>query len=130
MNRTNILRPEFPPDATLPEAINCPQPSVPLPIGERSSHSKAFRPCVGLLVPLDLSVNMGFLDGPNHSEVFDALRTGAKKVMDRGFPAGTFAVTPEQARQAYALGYRQFFLGFDAMFVPATVQLFLSQMKT
>lgn len=80
--------------------------------------------------PLDLSMNMGFADGPGHPEVQEALGVIVKKIAARGFVACSFAVTPEQGRMALERGVKLLFLGFDSMFIPAAVQGFLAQLRT
>jgi hypothetical protein len=42
------------------------------------------------------------------------------------FRVASFAVTPEQGREALAAGCQLLVLGFDVMFVPAAVQLYLA----
>ena len=81
-----------------------------------------------IAVPLDLAVNLGHTDGPNHEDVREALATASKKIAARGFPIASFAVTPDQGRQALEAGCQLLFLGFDVMFVPAAVQLYLAQL--
>jgi 2-keto-3-deoxy-L-rhamnonate aldolase RhmA len=82
-----------------------------------------------IAAPLDLAVNMGYLDGPNHPDVQEALAEASAKIAARGFPLLRFAVTPEQGRQAIADGVTMLLLGFDTMFVPAAVQLYLGQLN-
>lgn len=82
-----------------------------------------------IAVPLDLAVNMGFSDGPNHAEVQEALAAASRKIAAKGFPLAGFAVTPEQGRLALAKGARLLFVGFDTMFVPAAVHLYLTQLS-
>ena len=82
-----------------------------------------------IAAPLDLAVNMGHLDGPNHPDVQEALAGALAKIAARGFPLLRFGVTPEQGRQAIADGATMVLLGFDTMFVPAAVQLYLSQLN-
>ncbi|MFN8633430.1 MAG: aldolase/citrate lyase family protein [Chloroflexota bacterium] len=82
-----------------------------------------------IAAPFDLAVNMGYLDGPGHSDVQDALALASSKIAAHGFPLMRFAVTPEQARQAIADGVTMLMLGFDTMFVPAAVQLYLGQVQ-
>ena len=53
----------------------------------------------------------------------------AAKIAARGFPLLRFAMTPEQARQAIAEGVTMLMLGFDTMFVPAMMQLYLGQLN-
>ena len=79
-----------------------------------------------IAAPFDLAVNMGYLDGPGHPDVQEALAKAASKIAAHGFPLLRFAMTPEQARQAIADGVTMLMLGFDTMFVPAMVQLYLS----
>jgi 2-keto-3-deoxy-L-rhamnonate aldolase RhmA len=81
-----------------------------------------------IAVPLDLAVNMGFTDGPNHPEVQEALAYAYQKIAASGFALASFAVTPEQGRLAMACGVTLLFLGFDTMFVPAAVQGYLGQL--
>jgi 2-keto-3-deoxy-L-rhamnonate aldolase RhmA len=78
-----------------------------------------------IAAPFDLAVNMGYLDGPNHPDVQEALASASKKIAAHGFPLLRFAMTPEQGRQAIADGVTMLMLGFDTMFVPAVVQLYL-----
>jgi 2-keto-3-deoxy-L-rhamnonate aldolase RhmA len=81
-----------------------------------------------IAAPLDLAVNMGFSDGPSHPEVQQALAAAANKITARGFPRVAFAVTPEQGRHALAGGATLLFLGFDTMFVPMSVQGYLTRL--
>jgi 2-keto-3-deoxy-L-rhamnonate aldolase RhmA len=82
-----------------------------------------------IAVPLDLAVNMGHTDGPNHQDVREALAAASKKIAAKGFPIGSFAVTPAQGVAALEAGCQLLFLGFDVMFVPAAVQLYLTQLQ-
>lgn len=82
-----------------------------------------------IAAPLDLAVNMGHLDGPNHPDVQEALAAASKKIAARGFPLLRFAMTPEQGRQAIVDGVTMLMLGFDTMFVPAMIQLYLGQLN-
>jgi 2-keto-3-deoxy-L-rhamnonate aldolase RhmA len=81
-----------------------------------------------IAAPFDLAVNMGHLDGPNHPDVQEAMATASRKIAARGFPLMALAVTPEQGRQALEAGATFLFLGFDVMFVPAAVRLYLEQL--
>lgn len=83
-----------------------------------------------IAAPFDLAVNMGHLDGPGHPDVQEALAAASAKIAARGFPLMRFAMTPEQARQAIADGVTLLMLGFDTMFVPAMVQLYLGQLNS
>jgi 2-keto-3-deoxy-L-rhamnonate aldolase RhmA len=76
--------------------------------------------------PFDLSVNMGFNDGPNHPEVREAVELIMRKVKAKGMRLTSFAITPEQADAAIDLGVDDLFLGFDPMFIQASVQLFMA----
>ena len=76
--------------------------------------------------PFDLSVNMGFSDGPNHDEVRQAIELVMRKIKAKGFPLTSFAITPAQAVEAMRLGVTNLFLGFDPMYIQASLQLFLS----
>lgn len=82
-----------------------------------------------IAAPLDLAVYMGHLDGPNHPDVQAALAGALAKIKAKGFPLLRFGVTPEQGRQAIEAGATMLLLGFDTMFVPAAVQLYLSQLN-
>jgi 2-keto-3-deoxy-L-rhamnonate aldolase RhmA len=82
-----------------------------------------------IAVPLDLAVTMGHTDGPNHPEVREALAAASTKIAAKGFPITSFAVTPAQAMTALEAGCQLLFLGFDVMFVPAAVQLYLAQLQ-
>jgi 2-keto-3-deoxy-L-rhamnonate aldolase RhmA len=82
-----------------------------------------------IAAPFDLAVNMGYLDGPGHSDVQEALAAASAKIAARGFPLLRFAMTPEQGRQAIADGVTMLMLGFDTMFVPAMIQLYLGQLS-
>jgi 2-keto-3-deoxy-L-rhamnonate aldolase RhmA len=82
-----------------------------------------------IAAPFDLAVNMGYLDGPGHSDVQEALAAASAKIAARGFPLLRFAMTPEQGRQAIADGVTILMLGFDTMFVPAMIQLYLGQLS-
>ncbi len=81
-----------------------------------------------IAVPFDLSVNMGFSDGPGHPEVQKALAFASARIAKKGFTPMSFAVTPEQGRLALARGARFLFLGFDTMFVPAALQGYVAQL--
>jgi 2-keto-3-deoxy-L-rhamnonate aldolase RhmA len=81
-----------------------------------------------IAAPFDLAVNMGYLDGPGHPDVQAALAAVSRKIAAHGFPLLRFAMTPEQAQQAIADGVTMLMLGFDTMFVPAMVQLYLRQL--
>ena len=74
-------------------------------------------------------VNMGYLDGPGHPDVQQALAAASAKIAAHGFPLLRIALTPEQARQAIADGVTMLLLGFDTMFVPAMIQLYLDQLN-
>lgn len=76
--------------------------------------------------PFDLAVNMGFSDGPNHEEVRDAIELVMKKIKAKGMRLTSFAITPEQAVQAMGMGVNDLFLGFDPMYIQASVQLFMA----
>jgi 2-keto-3-deoxy-L-rhamnonate aldolase RhmA len=76
--------------------------------------------------PFDLSVNMGFSDGPNHDEVRKAIEFVIERIKAKGLEVTSFAVTPAQAVQALRLGVNNLFLGFDPMYIQASLQLFLS----
>ncbi|WP_246797511.1 HpcH/HpaI aldolase family protein [Burkholderia perseverans] len=76
--------------------------------------------------PFDLAVNMGFSDGPNHIEVREAIELIMRKIKARGMRLTSFAVTPEQAVEALRLGVDDLFLGFDPMYIQASVQLFMA----
>ena len=82
-----------------------------------------------IAAPFDLAVNMGFTDGPNHPEVQGALAHVSKMIAAKGFPLTSFAVTPEQGREALSRGVTVLFLGFDTMFVPAAVQNYLALLE-
>lgn len=74
----------------------------------------------------DLAVNMGFADGPGHPEVRDTVVEVMKKIKARGMRQVSFAVTPEQAVEALRLGADDLFLGFDPMYIQASVRLFMA----
>lgn len=76
--------------------------------------------------PFDLAVNMGFTDGPNHPEVREAVELVMKKIKAKGMRLASFAITPAQAVEALRLGADDLFLGFDPMYIQASLQLFLS----
>jgi 2-keto-3-deoxy-L-rhamnonate aldolase RhmA len=76
--------------------------------------------------PFDLAVNMGFSDGPNHDEVRDAIDGVMKKIKAKGMRLTSFAITPEQAVEALRAGVDDLFLGFDPMYVQASLQLFMA----
>jgi 4-hydroxy-2-oxoheptanedioate aldolase len=78
-----------------------------------------------LLAPLDLAVNMGFMDGPGHPEVQEALTGAWQKIAGKGFRLASFAVTPEQGQAALARGVQLLFLGFDTMFMPGAIDNYL-----
>jgi 2-keto-3-deoxy-L-rhamnonate aldolase RhmA len=82
-----------------------------------------------IAAPFDLAVNMGHLDGPGHPDVQEALKFAAAKIAAHGFPLLRFAMTPEQAQQAIDDGVTMLMLGFDTMFVPAMVQLYLDGLR-
>ncbi|WP_167306651.1 aldolase/citrate lyase family protein [Paraburkholderia steynii] len=79
-----------------------------------------------IAAPFDLSVNMGFNDGPGHKEVQQAIQTISQKIKSRGFELTSFAVTPAQAVEAMRLGATNLFLGFDPMYIHASLQLFMT----
>lgn len=81
-----------------------------------------------IAAPFDLAVNMGFNDGPGHPEVREAIELVMRKIKDKGMELTSFAVTPEQAIEAVRLGADNLFLGFDTMYVQASVQLFMASM--
>lgn len=76
--------------------------------------------------PFDLSVNMGFSDGPNHPEVRKTIEEVMRKIKAKRPRLTSFAITPEQAAEALRLGVNDMFLGFDPMYVQASVQLFMA----
>jgi 2-keto-3-deoxy-L-rhamnonate aldolase RhmA len=82
-----------------------------------------------IAAPLDLAVNMGFTDGPGHPEVQEALASASDKIAAKGFGRVAFAVTPEQGSRALARGATLLFLGFDTMFVPASVENYLARLS-
>ena len=82
-----------------------------------------------IVAPFDLAVNMGYSAGPNHEEVRKAMLAARKKIAAKGFAIAGNAVTPEQARQEIEAGCSLLFLGFDVMFVPAAVQLYLATLE-
>lgn len=81
-----------------------------------------------IAAPFDLAVNMGFSDGPNHPEVKQAVSTVMHKIKCKGFELTAFAVTPVQAAEALSLGATKLFLGFDSMYIDASVRLFMSNL--
>jgi 2-keto-3-deoxy-L-rhamnonate aldolase RhmA len=81
-----------------------------------------------IAAPLDLAVNMGFDDGPDHPEVQEMLLSASDKIAAKGFARVAFTVTPEQGRRALARGASLLFLGFDTMFVPMSVQSYLARL--
>jgi 2-keto-3-deoxy-L-rhamnonate aldolase RhmA len=83
-----------------------------------------------IAAPLDLAVNMGFSDGPGHPEVQRALASASSKIAAKGFSSIAFAVTPEQGRSAVARGATLLFLGFDTMFIPLSVQNYLTRLES
>lgn len=78
--------------------------------------------------PLPLAINLGFTDGPGHPEVQETLAAASRKSAAKGFPRVSFAVTPEQGRQALAGGAKLLFLGLDTMFIPSAVQAYAAQL--
>ena len=82
-----------------------------------------------IVAPFDLAVNMGYSAGPNHEEVRKVMSAAKKKIAAKGFPIAGNAVTPEQARQEIEEGCSLLFLGFDVMFVPAAVKLYLTTLE-
>ncbi len=82
-----------------------------------------------IAAPFDLAVNMGHLDGPGHPDVQEALKLASAKIAAHGFPLMRFALTPEQARHAIDDGVTMLMLGFDTMFVPAMIQLYLDGLQ-
>jgi 2-keto-3-deoxy-L-rhamnonate aldolase RhmA len=76
--------------------------------------------------PFDLAVNMGFGDGPGHDEVREAIEFVIGRIKAKGMEVTAFAVTPAQAVEAMRLGVNNLFLGFDPMYIQASLQLFLS----
>lgn len=83
-----------------------------------------------IAAPFDLAVNMGFMDGPGHPAVQEALAYASRKIAAKGFPLVSFAATPEQGRLAMARGATLLFLGFDTMFLPSAVQSYVQQLKS
>jgi 2-keto-3-deoxy-L-rhamnonate aldolase RhmA len=84
----------------------------------------------GLIVaPFDLAVCMGYLDGPGHPDVQEAMKVASAKIAAKGFPLLRFAMTPELGKQAIDDGVTMLLLGFDTMFVPAMIQLYLGQLN-
>jgi 2-keto-3-deoxy-L-rhamnonate aldolase RhmA len=81
-----------------------------------------------IAAPFDLSVNMGFNDGPNHEEVKQAISTIMTKIKSNGLELTAFAVTPAQAAEALKVGATNLFLGFDPMYIHASVRLFMSDL--
>jgi 2-keto-3-deoxy-L-rhamnonate aldolase RhmA len=53
--------------------------------------------------PFDLSVNMGFNDGPNHDKVRHAIEFVISRIKAKGMEVTSFAVTPAQADES---GYK------------------------
>lgn len=78
--------------------------------------------------PFDLAVNMGFIDGPGHTEVRTVIEAVMEKIKAKGMALTSFAVTPEQAVEAMRLGVNNLFLGFDSMYTQASLQLFTASM--
>lgn len=76
--------------------------------------------------PFDLAVNMGFNDGPGHEEVRQAIEYVMSRIKAKGMALTSFAVTPAQAVEAKRLGVDNLFLGFDPMYIQASLQLFLA----
>lgn len=56
--------------------------------------------------PRDLSMAMGFPDGPAHPEVEQAIDRITKTVLDAGLLVGTVTSTPERAKALLAKGHR------------------------
>jgi 2-keto-3-deoxy-L-rhamnonate aldolase RhmA len=81
-----------------------------------------------IAAPFDLAVNMGFSDGPNHPEVREAIESVMRKIKAKGMPLVSFATTPEQAYQALQLGANNLFLGFDPMYMQASLQLYMKNL--
>jgi 2-keto-3-deoxy-L-rhamnonate aldolase RhmA len=69
---------------------------------------------------------MGFNDGPNHDKVRHAIEFVISRIKAKGMEVTSFAVTPAQAVEAMRLGVNNLFLGFDPMYIQASLQLFLS----
>jgi 2-keto-3-deoxy-L-rhamnonate aldolase RhmA len=82
-----------------------------------------------IAAPFDLSVNMGFSDGPNHDEVKQAVGTIMRKIKAKGFDVISFAVTPDQATTALKFGATNLFLGFDVMYIHASLRLYMSNLN-
>jgi 2-keto-3-deoxy-L-rhamnonate aldolase RhmA len=78
-----------------------------------------------IAAPFDMSVNMGFSDGPNHPEVREAIELVMRKIKAKGMRLLSFAITPQQADSAMNLGVDDLLLGFDPMYIQASVQLFM-----
>jgi 2-keto-3-deoxy-L-rhamnonate aldolase RhmA len=78
-----------------------------------------------IAAPFDLAVNMGHLDGPGHPDVQEAMQLASARIAAHGFPLLRIALSPEAGRQAIADGVTMLLLGFDTMFVPAMIQLYL-----
>lgn len=82
-----------------------------------------------IAAPFDLAVSMGFNDGPSHPEVREVIAEIMQKIKAKGMPLVSFAVTPEQAAQALQMGADNLFLGFDPMYMQASLQLYLASLK-
>ena len=79
-----------------------------------------------IAAPLDLCANMGLAGQPGHPQVQEAIRHVRRRILAKGLPLVTFSVTPEQGRADIAQGAAMLFLGFDTMFVPASLQAYVA----
>jgi 4-hydroxy-2-oxoheptanedioate aldolase len=72
-----------------------------------------------IIGPVDLSLSMGFLDGPDRPEVTDAMDRVLVAARRAGVPVGTVAGTGDRARALIARGYRIILAPFGALLADA-----------
>jgi 4-hydroxy-2-oxoheptanedioate aldolase len=72
-----------------------------------------------MIGPVDLSLSMGFLDGPDRPEVSDAMDRVLVAARRAGVPVGTVAGNGERARALIARGYRILLAPFSALLATA-----------
>ncbi|KLE35957.1 HpcH/HpaI aldolase family protein [Aurantiacibacter luteus] len=79
--------------------------------------------------PADLSASLGYLGQPLHPEVGKAV-AHAKSVIDAaGKPAGVFSVSPENARQRIAEGFKFVSVGTDIGFLMERASAVLEEVR-
>ncbi|MFW6195184.1 MAG: HpcH/HpaI aldolase family protein [Chloroflexota bacterium] len=86
---------------------------------------------VDVIVPatFDLSVNMGYLDGPDHPDVQEAVGKIQKAARNAGVPLGGWAWSTEQGNERIEQGYRMLAFGFDVTLVGGAVSELLTGLE-